>query len=168
MPAPLAVDREQVRMLVVEHGVREAARRCNLNENTVLSWSDRGGWLDHLKPENQPKAPLSIRPTTAIGAIKPVDAQANLLMECRGKTRIGLAKWSATSAGHLETLQGEEALAAHQAAAGVATVMSKLWPESGPQSIRISMFAQSQVVDIEASPVDVDALPSCGTDVEQA
>ena len=35
------VDREAVRVLAIELGAREAARRLNLNPNTVLSWARR-------------------------------------------------------------------------------------------------------------------------------
>ena len=90
MPPPLSVDKEAVRVLVVAVGVREAARQMNLNENTVCAWSDRGGWLDHLKPENQPKLPASMQPTIAIGAIKPAEALVNTMQDdskaCRAAT----------------------------------------------------------------------------------
>jgi transposase-like protein len=35
------VDREAVRILAIELGAREAARKLGLNENTVLSWARR-------------------------------------------------------------------------------------------------------------------------------
>jgi hypothetical protein len=38
------VDREAVRVLAIELGAREAARRLGLNPNTVLSWSKRYNW----------------------------------------------------------------------------------------------------------------------------
>jgi hypothetical protein len=38
------VDREAVRVLAIELGVREAARRLGLNPNTVLSWAKRYNW----------------------------------------------------------------------------------------------------------------------------
>jgi transposase-like protein len=37
-------DREAVRVLAIELGAREAARRLGLNPNTVLSWSKRYNW----------------------------------------------------------------------------------------------------------------------------
>ena len=45
MPAPLETDREQVRIVAVQIGVREAARQFGLSEETVKSWSKREGWL---------------------------------------------------------------------------------------------------------------------------
>jgi hypothetical protein len=38
------VDREVVRVLAIEFGARETARRLGINEKTVLSWSHRGKW----------------------------------------------------------------------------------------------------------------------------
>jgi hypothetical protein len=37
-------DREAVRVLSIELGAREAARRLGLNPNTVLSWAKRDNW----------------------------------------------------------------------------------------------------------------------------
>jgi hypothetical protein len=39
-----SVDREAVRVLAIELGAREAARRLGLNPNTVLSWAKRDNW----------------------------------------------------------------------------------------------------------------------------
>jgi hypothetical protein len=38
------VDREAVRVLAIELGAREAARKTGVNENTILSWSRRYKW----------------------------------------------------------------------------------------------------------------------------
>jgi hypothetical protein len=39
-----AVDREAVRVLAIELGAREAARRLGIKESTVLSWARRYNW----------------------------------------------------------------------------------------------------------------------------
>jgi uncharacterized protein YjcR len=38
------IDREAIRVLAIELGAREAARRTGVNENTILSWSRRYKW----------------------------------------------------------------------------------------------------------------------------
>jgi transposase-like protein len=38
------VDREAVRVLAIELGAREAARRVGVKESTVLSWARRYDW----------------------------------------------------------------------------------------------------------------------------
>lgn len=151
---PLAVDKEKVRMLVLECGPREAARRMGLKEDTVNQWSKRGGWLKHLRPENQPKPPSSMQPIIVPNVISPADALSNLLAENHGKTKVGLSQWTAETGGQLGTLKGEKAMAAHPVAVSVASVMTKIWPEQAQPSVRISMFAPGQVIDIEAQVVE--------------
>lgn len=147
MPAPLNVDREAVRVLVVAVGPREAARRMNLSENTVLAWSDRGGWLDHLKPENQPQAPASMLPTVAINAIKPADALRNVLAEDDHETRISLSRGVRRMAKDAETATLDRAGDVLQTTKAAALLHN--WSGS-PQSVRISMFAPGQAIEVEA------------------
>ena len=47
------VDREAVRMLVIEFGPREAARKLGLNENTVLGWAHRYEWNSPRLKQNK-------------------------------------------------------------------------------------------------------------------
>src|SRR5258708_15599086 len=47
------VDRESVRLLAIELGVREAARRCGLSEDRVRKWSSRYKWLEQRAPNQQ-------------------------------------------------------------------------------------------------------------------
>lgn len=84
MPAALDVNREEVRMLVVSVGCREAARQMGLDENTVLQWSARYGWLKGLR--EKPALPLSMR-QPVIGVISPANAQRNVLVEKLLQTR---------------------------------------------------------------------------------
>lgn len=126
MPAPLAVDKEQVRMLVVQYGTREAARRCNLNENTVLAWSNRGGWLAHLKPENQPKLPESMQPTVAIGAIKPADAQAEAMKEDSKACKAATLRYGRRTLEAAADLSDEEPIKALAMAPDVASTVKSV------------------------------------------
>jgi uncharacterized protein YjcR len=50
------VDRESVRLLAIELGVREAARRCGLSEDRVRKWSSRYKWLEQRAPKQQEAA----------------------------------------------------------------------------------------------------------------
>jgi hypothetical protein len=52
----LPVDREAVRVLAIELGVREAARRCGLSEDRVRKWSSRYKWLEQKAPKQQEAA----------------------------------------------------------------------------------------------------------------
>lgn len=134
MPAPLNVDKEAVRVLVVAVGVREAARQMQLNENTVLDWSRAGQWLADCRP-TPAKMPPPASMVGAISPIKPADALANTLLERQKQTRLGFSKWVAkvaTDAGENPTLADAQNL---KHAAGVA---AHVWPQeqqSGPLAI---------------------------------
>ena len=149
MPA-LAVNKDEVRMLVMALGVREAARKLELNENTVLTWSRDGKWLAHLKEKPLvPSFPLSMQ--RAISTISPVDAMAATLSDRHKRTKLGLSKWAAKSSEHLASLDGEEALAASQPAVAVATVMGKVWPEKAEGPMRLSVFAHGGNVQVDVT-----------------
>ncbi len=84
-PAPATkIDKESVRMLAIEFGVREAARRCGLNEDTVCSWAKRGSWF---------AAPAIVynKPVQAMQA-KPGDIMLHELQTHERETRLSLAR----------------------------------------------------------------------------
>ena len=77
MPAALDIDREQVQMMVLTYGVREAARMLGLSEDTVATWSARGRWLVD-RPASVPLPPTVIQ---AVKAASPVNAFQNAMKE---------------------------------------------------------------------------------------
>jgi len=87
------VDREAVRVLAIELGARQAARRLGLNEKTVLSWSHRYKW-------NLPSRRNVGRP--AISAVslqsKPGDVLLATHKELEERTKSGLARATARAA----------------------------------------------------------------------
>jgi len=91
MPAPIDIDKEQVRMLVLSIGVRDAARRLGLNENTVLTWSTNGDWLKATKPQPA-QLPKPLSQQGSIVSIKPSDVLAQTLAENERETKLSLSK----------------------------------------------------------------------------
>jgi hypothetical protein len=79
MPQELDVNRENVKMLALQYGCREAARMTGINVNTVLQWSSRFGWFDHLREE--PEKPVSMQKQAVIGVIEPSVAMAKAQRE---------------------------------------------------------------------------------------
>jgi hypothetical protein len=77
MAAVLDIDKEQVQMLVLTYGVREAARMLGLSENTVSTWSARGAWLAD-RPASVPLPPSMVK---AVKAPAPVIAQAQAMKD---------------------------------------------------------------------------------------
>lgn len=91
-------DREAVRTLAIQVGVREAARQLNLNENTVVQWSKRYQWFKRptLPPtHNDSKAVISV--------IKPGDALLSEIQQNGTETKLKLSRYAKKQAEHLAT-----------------------------------------------------------------
>lgn len=88
--APEVVEstREEVRLLAMSVGVREAARRLGLNEDRVRQWSSRGDWFKNPEPKTQP--PTVTRNDVTV-VTTPADALATQLADDTRATRAALA-----------------------------------------------------------------------------
>jgi hypothetical protein len=78
------VDRESVRLLAIELGVREAARRCGLSEDRVRKWSSRYKWLEQRAPKQ--------REATVTTVTAPGDILLQSHKELETRTKSGLAR----------------------------------------------------------------------------
>jgi hypothetical protein len=87
---PPPVDRESVRLLAIELGVREAARRCGLSEDRVRKWSSRYKWLEQRAPKQQQ--------ATVTVVTKPGDVLLATHKELEERTKSGLARATARAA----------------------------------------------------------------------
>jgi hypothetical protein len=95
------VDREAVRVLAIELGAREAARRLGIKESTVLSWARRHGWkLPKRKGGGSGKNALTL-------AIKPGDALIAKHKELEDTTKTALMQTLAKAA---RQVAGKDAL----------------------------------------------------------
>lgn len=127
MPAPLNVDREAVRVLAVAVGVREAARQMGLDENTVMQWSARYGWLKNTKPTQPlPKSMQPVDVVTVSGvSVSPAEALSNAMETLSTNAKLGFLKASARVAEHLaDDPDPESLLARAKSAAGWAKTAS--------------------------------------------
>ena len=88
------VDRESVRVLVIELGAREAARRLGLNPNTVLSWAKRDNWELPSRKGGATKASANAITLQS----KPGDVLLATHRELEGRTKSGLAQATARAA----------------------------------------------------------------------
>jgi hypothetical protein len=84
------VDRESVRLLAIELGVREAARRCGLSEDRVRKWSSRYKWLEQRAPKQQQAAVTVVT--------KPGDVLLATHKDLEERTKSGLAQATARAA----------------------------------------------------------------------
>lgn len=140
MPAALDVNKEEVRMLVLNVGVREAARQMGLNEKTVLHWSHTGNWLAHLKPNVKPVMPLSMQPRSVV-SVKPADALQAALQEGITETKIGFTRYAARMATKAAESGSLDDAPLYKA---VADIHGKMHPEVAvDQSTHLSFFSVS-------------------------
>jgi uncharacterized protein YjcR len=76
------VNKEAIRVLVLQHGQREAARIAGLNENTVRSWALRYKW-------STPNSASKVQPN---GHSPLVERIADELAEAERETKLSLAR----------------------------------------------------------------------------
>lgn len=161
MPPPLDVDREQVRMLVLELGCTEAAKRTGIPLNTVLSWSARGEWL---KPVIQ-ELPPTVRPRAINAISSPADALKAALDDDSQATRVAGLRYSKLVTQHAASLaeaSPNEALAQAplvKAALQGAALAGNWAGQNGDQNTVLAFFTASapterdmgEVVEVEPS-----------------
>ena len=150
MPSELEVDKEAVRVLVVAVGPREAARQMGLNENTVLQWTSRYGWLDHCK-QPAPLLPVSMQKQSVIGVINPADALSNVMAERYLHTKLGQSEYLSRASRKLAALPEEHLLAEAQTGKALADMAAKVFPETSGQ-VRLSTDL-SPLLDVDATYV---------------
>jgi hypothetical protein len=89
------VDREGVRVLAIELGAREAARRLKLNPNTVLSWARRYDWK---LPDRRDIGRPAINPSAL--SLQSGDVLLDEHKRLEGQTKTALMQTTAKAATH--------------------------------------------------------------------
>ncbi len=106
----MPINKEAIRLLVIQHGIREGARIAGLNENTVLSWAHRYNWQPAIKTQSNGHSSL-------------VERVSDDLTEHARQTKLGLATYAKRQAEHLAS-QGK--LSDHGAFRNIASGASTL------------------------------------------
>jgi hypothetical protein len=107
MAAPaLDVDKDAIKLLAIQHGVREAARMSGLAESTVQHWSRIGKWIADL-PRSTP-LPASIRPSRPQGYVSAPDAHLAATRNLQVRGRIASLKASTAALEDLATRPAHE------------------------------------------------------------
>ncbi len=101
MPISKEIDREAIRLLAIEHGVREAARMTGLNEDTVCQWSRRFDWFPTSPRSNEVRAVSSVS--------KPGDVHLAELQRLERETRMSLARSAANMSNEAQTAKLKDA-----------------------------------------------------------
>jgi len=148
MANPIDIDWHEVKTLAIAIGVREAARRMGLSEETVKKRCTREGWLkpiyeaqqqiqkaqatvaEYREKRNVPKVPTA------------AEVLANLGEDTRSKLAIGVNKGAQTVA----EMDGQEVLLASQQVQQLTKAAATVhgWQSTGPSlSVRLDVIAQS-------------------------
>lgn len=115
------VSKEEVRLLAIEFGVREAARKLGLNEDRVRQWSSRYKWF-------KPIADTQKSNVTTV--TKPADVLLDELAENERETRLSLSRYAKRAAQDSERASLRDAPYV-KAAAQVAGIVHK-WDSEKP------------------------------------
>lgn len=140
-----SVSREEVKLLAISVGVREAARQLDIPESTVQSWSARYNWF------KQPEQPKSVRTRNgATNATKDPSTQLqNILENRKGKIRTNLSKYVLN--GSKVAARSRSPLSDAGKVKDLATVMEKVWPEEKQDvhnDLHIGVLAQHANIQV--------------------
>ena len=124
------VSKEEVRLLAIEYGVREAARKLGLSEDRVRQWSSRHKWFS--KPDVQKSIVTTVT--------KPADIVLDELADNERETRLSLSRYARRAAQDSENATLRDAPLVHKAAQ-VAGIVHK-WGDNdkGSQSFTLNVL----------------------------
>ena len=140
------IDKEAVRILAIEIGAREAARKLGLNEDTVCSWSKRGNWkLPKRNGELKRASMQAVASNENVG-----DVVLNTLKVREENTRSQLA--IVAERGATEAAQLEAVLPAAPLIASLVSAIGKTfgWASGGQPSVNYYGDVNTVVVCDEA------------------
>jgi hypothetical protein len=161
MSKKVNVDKEAVRVLAIELGAREAARRLGLKEATVCAWSSRYKWKLPTRNQHAVIVAAGVDPYKSIkdGSVGVADAKAKakeLLLadfkECEARTKNGLARATARAADEASAL--EHVLPRTQQMQQLATAASRVFgwdqPAQTHNTFNTLVVTQAQLEQIRA------------------
>ena len=112
---PVSINKEAVRVLVIQHGQREAARLAGLNEDTVCSWAHRYGWSNASKPQAR------------TGNTPAIERISDVLAERKAQSRSLLSEYQVRAA--TEASAHPKPLSITRQVNDLASIHAKVWPE---------------------------------------
>lgn len=145
VPASCETDREAVRLLAIQFGVREAARRSGLSEDRVRQWSSRFNWLQRSTPEQQKAIVTTVT--------SPGDIMLQELERNGHATKLSLSRFARNAAGKHERGPITKAPLLHKVAQTAAIVHG--WQDKqGPQT---NVMVNVALLGVEPGSVQVEA-----------
>lgn len=144
MPAAFDIDRESVKTLCVAIGVRAAARKLNLPEDTVRQWSCRGKWFSHHSPPPpKPQPPTVLQPKTdaVTNVTTPSETLKNALEADSRASKIGLSAATRRAADAFAKKKGSSVIKQAQQLRHVVAAAATLhgWTESKETGLTVNL-----------------------------
>ena len=133
------IDRESVRILAIELGVPEAARKLGLNRNTVHSWARRYEW-DLPKRAGRP----AIVPARDLHT-QPGDVLIATHKELEARTKTGLAQATAKASEHAAEQDGATNLNCSGKLRDLASAAARIFGwDNGAPGVQFNQLVVSQ------------------------
>lgn len=159
MPAALDVDWEAIKTLAIAVGIREAARRVGISEESVMQRSSREGWLRDL-PRSIPMPPTVMRAVSVVS--NPGEAMGQAMKDLNDGTRFGHAKVARKIADKLSQSDEDELLAIMPSvlmAGKHAALVAGNWGGQQGTTMRLDLLAGTLDVRSGSAPdPDFDAI----------
>jgi hypothetical protein len=137
---PVSIDKESVRMLALEVGVRQAARQLGLSEDRVRNWSSRYNWLQASSPHR----------TTPLTPNTPGDILQATLAARKQESRAKLSEYQVRAAS--EAAAHAQPLSITRQVNDLASIHAKVWPEDQTNSNAFTL----NVLNMGSLDVDIE------------
>lgn len=140
-------EKEAVRLLVIEIGATNTARRLGIKESTISTWATRYGWSKEMKPLGKRRF-----------IVTPAQALIDEYKDLDGDSRISLARGLNKSARAVANMTGEDIIEKADKVKSVAQSVSLVhaWQADRPVN-KISLSVTGANLKIEEEEVAIDA-----------
>jgi len=161
MPAAIPIDHEAVRVVAVQIGVREAARRFGLGEDVVRQWSSRENWFEKQREVDEAVQLVKNERLEAMGLSPAVTnrSASDVLRDYNGETRLSHAKVARKVANSLCEKDPDELILNMPNVLGAAkhAALTFGWTSgSSGTSVRLDLLAGTLQVDQQTPSDDLD------------
>lgn len=169
------VNWEAVRALAMVVGVREAARRMEINEETVKKRCTRERWLASSEAQRANRIARDMRSGVTVSPqLSPAALVASELQQLGNKSRLSLARGIAKAGEHIEQMQPADIVQDAnnvKAIAQTADIVHGFRNSAPNVKIRIGVLAAPQeqpVIDVESETIeDVSPTDSLSSELDE-
>lgn len=147
MPQALEVDREHVKLIAFQVGVREAARQLGLNEDTVMQWSKREKWSEQFAQAQQAKeVKIGKQPLEAHVSRNPLEVLARL----GDKSKLRAAKVGDNTLRAISRRKEDKLIASAPAYLATVNALAKVhgWGSDGKNNSGINLAIQVNAANV--------------------